>query len=118
MSHATPVLTALSLILLALPGTRAEEAKAEYPITTCIVSGEPLGEHGDPVIYKHEGREIRFCCKDCIKDFNKDPARYLRNLDLEIEAAKQKASKHEASSTDGAAGDDDTHHDHMGHTDK
>lgn len=82
-----PALAALAL--LALSVAYAAEAKDDYPITLCVVSGEPLGEHGEPVIYKHEGREVRFCCKDCIKDFNKDPARYLRNLDLEIEAARK-----------------------------
>ena len=31
-----------------------------YPLTTCPVSGEKLGEMGPPVVYLHEGREIRY----------------------------------------------------------
>jgi YHS domain-containing protein len=32
-------------------------------------------------VFKHEGREIKLCCKDCRKDFDKDPAKYLKKLD-------------------------------------
>jgi hypothetical protein len=61
-------------------------ASDKYPLTTCIVSGDKLGEMGDPVkyTYKQAGkpdRVIEFCCKDCIKDFEKDPAKYLAKLD-------------------------------------
>ena len=46
-------------------------------------------------VYKHEGkpdRLVRFCCKDCVKDFNKDPEKYLKVLD-EATAAKAAAAK-------------------------
>ncbi len=73
------------------------EAKAAYPLTTCVVSGDKLDEDngmGGPVDYlwKEAGkpdRLVRFCCKDCIKDFNKEPAKYLKQLD-EAAAAKAK----------------------------
>lgn len=51
-----------------------------YPLTTCVVSGEKLGEMGAPYVHKHNGREVRFCCKGCLKDFNKDPNKYLKAL--------------------------------------
>lgn len=54
---------------------------AKYPLTTCVVSGEKLGEMGAPFVHKHNGREVRFCCKGCLKDFNKDPQSYLKKLD-------------------------------------
>ena len=63
------------------------KAKAEYPTTACIVSEDKLGgDMGKPVdfIYRVEGkpdRLITFCCKDCIKDFDKDPEKYLKILD-------------------------------------
>lgn len=64
------------------------QAKAEYPLTTCSVSGDKLdgGDMGKPqdYIYKQEGkpdRLIRFCCKDCLKDFNKNPGKYLKIID-------------------------------------
>ena len=63
------------------------KAKAEYPTNMCMVSGDKLGaDMGKPVdyIYRQEGkpdRLITFCCKDCVKDFNKNPAKYLKALD-------------------------------------
>lgn len=74
----------------------ADSAKSSYPLATCVVSDDKLeaGTMGGPVdyIYKQAGkpdRLVRFCCKDCIKDFEKEPAKYLKKLD-EAAAAKAK----------------------------
>ena len=70
------------------------KAKAEYPLDTCVVSGEKLeGDMGSPVdyVYKEEGkpdRLVRFCCPGCIKDFKKDPAQYIRKIDAAAAGAK------------------------------
>jgi YHS domain-containing protein len=55
--------------------------KPNYKLTTCVVSGEKLGEMGDPVDYLYGTRLVRFCCKDCVKDFNKTPAAFLAKLE-------------------------------------
>ena len=61
--------------------TAKPDAKAKpYPLTTCIVSGEKLGEMGEPFVFTHEGQEIKLCCKSCKKKFDKDPATYLKKL--------------------------------------
>jgi len=63
------------------------KAKAEYPTTACVVSEDKLGgDMGKPVdfIYRIAGkpdRLVTFCCKDCVKDFNKAPEKYLKVLD-------------------------------------
>lgn len=58
-----------------------------YPLKTCVVSDEPLGgDHGEPYVFTHEGREVKLCCKPCLKDFNKEPAKYIKK----IEAAEKK----------------------------
>jgi hypothetical protein len=49
-----------------------------YALTTCVVSGEKLGE--DPYVFVHKGQEIKLCCKDCLKGFNKEPDKYLKQL--------------------------------------
>ena len=85
------VIALAALLALGL-AVRAEDAAKKtdtYPLTTCVVSGEELGEHGDPVVFNYEGREVRFCCKDCKKDFLKDPAKYLKMID---DAAAKKAA--------------------------
>jgi len=33
---------------------------------------------------------VRFCCKNCLQDFQKDPAKYLKMID-DAAAAKTKA---------------------------
>ena len=76
----------------------SDSAKAAYPLTTCVVSSDKLeaNDMGGPVdyTYKQAGqpdRLVRFCCKDCIKDFEKEPAKFLKKLD-EASAAKAKAT--------------------------
>jgi hypothetical protein len=69
-----------------------------YLLKTCIVSGDKLGgDMGDPYVFIYKdrkinddpGREIKFCCKSCLKDFNKDPKGYLAKID----AAEAKLKK-------------------------
>lgn len=67
---------------------KAEKAKA-YPLEKCVVSDEKLGEMGKPYVFTHEGQEIKLCCKSCLKDFNKDPAKYLKKLDGAAKADKK-----------------------------
>ena len=69
--------------LLGTTALRADDKPAAkpYPLKTCVVSGEKLDSMGKPFIYDHEGREVRFCCKNCVKDFKKEPAKYLKLLD-------------------------------------
>ncbi len=101
MKRLAKILTSTLLLgVLALPlAIRADDtkpAKDTYPLTTCVVSGEKLGgDMGKPVIFIYKdpkikndpGREVRFCCPDCVKDFKKDPAKYLKKID---DAAKAK----------------------------
>lgn len=58
-----------------------EKAKA-YPLKTCVVSGEKLdGDMGKPHVFTYQGREIKLCCKSCLKDFKKEPAKYIKKLE-------------------------------------
>ena len=75
------------------------KAKAEYPLDTCAVSGdrfdsEDMGKPQD-YIYRKEGKPdllLRFCCKDCVNDFKKDPTQYLKVIH-EASEAKGKEAK-------------------------
>lgn len=55
-------------------------AAKPYPLKTCIVTDEKLGDHGQPYAFVHQGQEIKLCCEDCRKDFDKEPAKYLSKL--------------------------------------
>jgi YHS domain-containing protein len=50
-------------------------------LDVCIVSGEKLGEMGKPVSFVYNGQEIKLCCKNCRKAFDKEPAKYLKKLE-------------------------------------
>jgi YHS domain-containing protein len=93
MKHlATAVLT---MSFLGSPfGALATDPKAEttikpYTLKTCVVSDEKLGEMGKAYVFTNGNHEIKLCCKSCLKDFKKDPAKYMKKL----EAAEAKAGK-------------------------
>jgi YHS domain-containing protein len=44
--------------------------------TVCPVSGDTVGDIGKPVYAQYKGQTIAFCCKDCLKKFNKSPEKY------------------------------------------
>jgi hypothetical protein len=90
------LLIALSLILgtvgalSAAPSTDAAwlaKAKADYPLKTCIVSGENLGgDMGEAVDYVYHqksqpDRLVRFCCAKCVEKFERTPEKYLKEID-------------------------------------
>ncbi|MFQ5654488.1 MAG: hypothetical protein ACE5GW_07135 [Planctomycetota bacterium] len=64
--------------------TKAKTSGDPYPLSTCPVSGEKLGSMGDPIVFQHEGREIRFCCKGCVPKFKAEPGKYLERTDEKI----------------------------------
>ena len=62
----------------------ADAAPKPFPasIKKCVVSDEKLGgDMGKPYVFVHDGQEIKLCCKSCLKDFNKEPAKYLKKID-------------------------------------
>lgn len=80
------------------PASKAKSdrsAEAEYPLKTCVVSGEPF-TGGDFVTYTHKeagkpDRVIRLCCEGCIEDFRINPEKFLEKLDDAQAAAKKKS---------------------------
>ncbi|GAA5483167.1 YHS domain-containing protein [Haloferula sargassicola] len=52
-----------------------------YPLEVCLVSGEKLGEMGEPHVIVYEGQTIKFCCEHCEPKFRKDPEKYLSKLE-------------------------------------
>ncbi len=73
------LLTGLAAGTLSL---RAADEKAKaYPLDKCVVSDEKLGEHGKPYVFTSDGQEVKLCCKDCLKDFKKDKAKYMKKIE-------------------------------------
>ena len=69
----------------------SKPAKDNYPLKTCLVSDEKLGEMGAPYVFKHEGKEVKLCCESCKKDFAKNPAKFMKKL-----AAAEKKANHKS----------------------
>lgn len=73
----------------------AQDAKSKafagdpYLLAVCPVSGKKLGSMGDPIVLEVEGREVRLCCKGCIKKVKAEPAKYAKAVDEQIIAAQK-----------------------------
>jgi len=70
------------LIATSLLATSATLSFADdYPLKTCIVTGDVLGgDLGPAVEIHHNGQLIKLCCKSCVAKFNRDPEKYLKKL--------------------------------------
>ncbi len=61
-----------------------------YPLETCVVSGEKLGEGAVTVVLSGmkdktlDGTQMKFCCAKCETAFKADPAKYTAKLNEEI----------------------------------
>jgi len=86
---ASVLVTAFLFPVSGLAADKKADKPKPYPLKTCVVSDEKLGDMGDTHVFTHEGREIKLCCKSCLKDFKKDPAKYIKK----IEEAEAKAKK-------------------------
>jgi hypothetical protein len=76
---------AFSAILPSLQAVDAKSAKP-YPLETCVISGEKLGEMGKPVVFVYEGQEIKLCCGACKKSFEKDPASAMKKIGSAVDS--------------------------------
>ena len=83
--------SALGAVVLAANGQKDTAAGATLPATGPAVSQSltPINAHcaveRDNAVdvrttVQHDGKTIGFCCKDCIKDFRKDPEKYVAGL--------------------------------------
>ncbi len=87
----TAAIFALALANLVVITQAAEKKPKPYPLDTCAVTDEKIGADPGmkPHSFVHEGREIKLCCKSCLKGFKKDTAAILAKID----AAEKKKSK-------------------------
>lgn len=92
------VLAGITVLALAAVTANAEDKKDKEPpkpdkMTTCPVSGDKLGEMGKPFIFVYKGHEVKLCCPDCKKDFDKNPAKYMKKIEAADKAAAKKDTK-------------------------
>jgi len=82
----TILIATLSFAILSIAQTKAAD---NYPLKTCVVSGDLFGgDLGPPVKIDYKGRTLILCCNSCVKKFNRDPEKYMHILDTAVKAAK------------------------------
>ena len=79
------IVAGFALAVAALGSTARADTSTNAPakpdqMTTCPVSGEKLGEMGSPYVFVYQGQEVKLCCSGCKKDFDKDPAKYVKKI--------------------------------------
>ena len=57
-----------------------EDALLEVGNKICPVSGEDVGEMGDPVKVEYKGKIYNLCCKMCKKDFNNNNKKFFKEI--------------------------------------
>jgi YHS domain-containing protein len=68
----------LLVLLLIVPATSSAADVKPYPLATCIVSGDKIDPSVPAVV--HNGQQVKFCCKSCVKKFQGNPEKYLIKL--------------------------------------
>lgn len=68
-----------------------------YSLNVCIVSDEAFGgDMGDPISFVYKDQEYTICCKSCIKQFAKNPDKFVDKLKKAKEPKKDaKVEKHD-----------------------
>jgi YHS domain-containing protein len=70
---------------------KADDKKPKAVNVNCPVTGEKVDPEVATTTYK--GKTVGFCCADCIKDFNKEPAKYMKKVDEDVAKQKKDAAK-------------------------
>ena len=59
----------------------------------CPVSGEEVGQGMEPATYEYEGKIYNFCCAGCIDEFKKDPEKYIKKVEEELQAGPKEGAE-------------------------
>lgn len=82
-------LLSLSFYLaFAVPQSSMADGKPfDYPLSSCLTCGDVLGDA--TVIMTHAGRELKFCCLECVGTYTKSPETYISNLEEQIKISQR-----------------------------
>jgi YHS domain-containing protein len=83
------------------------------PQTMCPVeTGNPINKD---IFRDYNGKRVYFCCNMCPKVFDKDPARYVKQLEA-AGVTLETTPKGDALKTQGSSPSGETGHGHAGHS--
>lgn len=56
------------------------EPSADYPMTTCVVSGDALDAMDERLAFRYGDEEVQFCCEGCIDEFKESPEAFMKKV--------------------------------------
>ena len=65
-------------------GSESEERAVNVGNKICPVSGEKINDK-TKATYEYEGKIYNFCCTMCIDEFKKDPQKYIKKVEEELQ---------------------------------
>lgn len=69
-----------ALFIAAASIASAADQPIPYSLDYCFISDDALSEFGKPIVFVYKGHEIKVCCKDCKKMFDKNKDKALARL--------------------------------------
>ncbi len=67
----------------------AKEKAVNVGNKICPVTGETINEK-TKVTYEYQGKIYNFCCAGCPDQFKKDPQKYIKKVEAELQAQAKK----------------------------
>jgi len=61
-----------------VPAAEQSAAKLTQAQTTCPIMKRPIDKQ---FFADYQGKRVYFCCSACVKEFEKDPAKYVKKLE-------------------------------------
>lgn len=88
-------ITAILMLVTIFPCLHAvdEVHVKPYPLPDCVISEEKLGSLGKPIVLIYEGQEIKVCCRDCKKTFERNPAKAMAKFEAAVKAQASSVEK-------------------------
>lgn len=78
------MLAAIAMIAAPISVKAADAAPKPYALDYCVFTGDKLGEMGKVQSETYKGQEMKFCCKDCKKQFDKDPEAGIKKYNAAV----------------------------------
>ena len=69
-------------------GSESEERAVNVGNKICPVSGEKINDK-TKATYEYEGKIYNFCCTMCIDEFKKDPQKYIKKVEEELQVGSK-----------------------------
>jgi len=68
----------------------ADAQRPTYAMTSCIVCGDGMDPKAEAIESVYLNQYVKFCCRECLAAFNKNPETYTANLTAAMNAAAAK----------------------------